>query len=253
MSVEGVVWNVLLAEINNPYGVAGLMGNLKAESSMNPLCKTGGDKNELGVDYAEKVDSGEITGQDFAHDGVAFGLAQWRYWSRKEQLYLFAREHYCGIEDLEMQLAFLLQEIKTYKTVWQTLLYATSVKEASDIVLERYEKPANTSEAIKEKRAKFGETYLTMFATPTTTVASFPEEKPHDYPTTPIVFTTKNNVNFRTGPSTKYQILGQTKNAGTQYDYVATAKNGWYAIDVVVNHKKYVAWMSNEFSKVRLV
>jgi hypothetical protein len=33
---EPYVWNALLAAICNPYGAAGLMGNLYAESALNP-------------------------------------------------------------------------------------------------------------------------------------------------------------------------------------------------------------------------
>ena len=50
MSDDKRIWNLLMEAIGNPYGVAGLMGNLMAESSMNPLCKTGGkgDIRKLG-------------------------------------------------------------------------------------------------------------------------------------------------------------------------------------------------------------
>ena len=37
---EQEIWDTLIEEIKNPYGVAGLMGNLMAESSMNPACTT---------------------------------------------------------------------------------------------------------------------------------------------------------------------------------------------------------------------
>lgn len=254
MSVESTVWGILYNEIKNPYGVAGLMGNLKAESSMNPLCKTGGNKNEKGVDYAEKIDLNKISDHEFAHDGVAFGLAQWRYWSRKEQLLIFAKECGCLIGDLEMQVAFLLKEIKTYKTVWETLLYAPTVKEASDIVMERYEKPGNISEAAKEKRAKYGEEYLKMFTTPITTAITVPERNLIiKSEMAPIVITTVSDVNYRCGNGKQYSILGRAKEKGSQFEYVATSTNGWHAIVVIVNHKKRVAWMSNEFCELRLV
>ena len=31
-----IAWNYLYKQIKNPYGTAGLMGNLKAESNFNP-------------------------------------------------------------------------------------------------------------------------------------------------------------------------------------------------------------------------
>ena len=44
-SIEKNIWDYLIKEINNPYGVAGLMGNIYAESGMIPnrvdvLCLT---------------------------------------------------------------------------------------------------------------------------------------------------------------------------------------------------------------------
>ena len=35
-SIEKNIWDYLIKEINNPYGVAGLMGNIYAESGMIP-------------------------------------------------------------------------------------------------------------------------------------------------------------------------------------------------------------------------
>ena len=39
-----VIWNYLIDRINNPYGVAAVMGNLMAESSLNPANATGKNK-----------------------------------------------------------------------------------------------------------------------------------------------------------------------------------------------------------------
>ena len=231
---EKVIWNALMVDIANPYGVAGLMGNLFAESSLDPLCMTP-KKSYTGEEYIKKVKQ-----EDFSKDGIAFGIAQWRYWSRKEQLYLFAKEQKQSLGSIDLQLKFLLKEIKTYKTVWKTLLNAKSVQEASDIVLERYEKPANVSDKVKAKRASFGQNYYATFTTSSTT--SDPPKK--------MVITTADNVNYRSGNSKSYPCLGQSKTKGASYEWIATAENGWHAIVATVNHKKQVVWMSGEFSKI---
>ena len=67
-----------------------------------------------------------------------------------------------------MQLAFLLQEIKSYSKVWKILIAATTVKEASDIVLTGFEKPKDQSDAVKVKRAEYGQKYYDLYATPST-------------------------------------------------------------------------------------
>ena len=69
-----------------------------------------------------------------------------------------------SIGDLETQLAFLLQEIKGYSSVWNTLTTATSVREASDVVLMKYERPADQSESVQERRAGYGQQYYDKYA-----------------------------------------------------------------------------------------
>lgn len=230
MTTEQIVWDVLIKEIKNPYGVAGVMGNLMAESSMNPLCATG--KGIIsGSDYVEKIKSGEIDAETFAHDGVAFGLAQWRYWSRKESLIKFTSERMVG--NASMQSMFLVDELKTYKTVWATLLSAKSVKEASDIVMLKYEKPANTGDAAKEKRAAYGQEYYDKF------IGSVK---------TKMVRTTADQVNIRRGNGKAYAAVGRANKSGEEYEWVATAENGWHAIKWKIPNM--VAWVSGEFAEV---
>lgn len=178
MSDDKRIWNLLMEVIGNPYGVAGLMGNLMAESSMNPLRKTGGKgyvKSISGFEYAQKVMSGDITPYDFAHDGIAFGLAQWRYWSRKEDLFKYCRENNLDIGSLDCQVGYLLEELPKYKTVWKTLKDATSIGEASDIVLLRYEKPANTSDKVKAKRQLYGQQFYEKYVNPPAEMLTIPE------------------------------------------------------------------------------
>ena len=164
---EKLVWNMLLLEIGNPYGVAGLMGNLMAESSMNPFCKTGGkgDIRKLSsVEYVSRIMSREYSKYNFAHDGVAFGLVQWAYYSRKDALYDYAMSHKLNIASIQAQVGHMLQELPKYKTVWKTLKETKSINEASDIVLLRYEKPADVSDKAKAKRALYAQQFYDKYA-----------------------------------------------------------------------------------------
>lgn len=167
-------YNKLLAEIKNPFGVCGLMGNLKAESgNISTNLQNTGEK-KLGMtdaEYTSAVDSGKYT--NFVRDGQGYGLAQWTYWSRKQNLLDFAKSAGKSIGDEDMQIAFLLKEIKGYTKVWNVLLSAKSVKEASDIVLLEYERPANQSDVMKEKRASYGMEFYNQFAKGGTTVAGY--------------------------------------------------------------------------------
>ena len=154
---EKIIWNYLLDEIGNAYGVAGLMGNLQAESGLYPL----NVENRSGIDdvaYTVSVDDLSYPADKFAHDGFGYGLAQWTYWSRKQNLYQWQKSRGLSICDINGQLAFLMHELETsYKSVLSVLLTATSVKQASDVVLTQFERPRDQSEAAKNKRAEMGQ------------------------------------------------------------------------------------------------
>lgn len=162
-----LVWSALYSAIGNPYGVAGLMGNLKAESALNPKNLQNNGNRALGMtddQFTEAFDNGQYSVDTFIHDGYGYGIAQWTYWSRKQALAEYAASVGASIGSLEMQLGFLVQEIKKYSAVWKVLVNATSVKEASDAVLTKYEKPANQSEENKERRASLGQPFYDQFA-----------------------------------------------------------------------------------------
>ena len=162
---EKHIWGYLLQQIKNPYGVAGLMGNLYAESGLRSTDLEGKYEKRLGLtdaEYTSGVDNGTYTA--FIHDDAGYGLAQWTYWSRKAALWNYAIEKGVSIGDLDMQLEFLVREMQTdFKSVWNTLLSASSVREASDAVLLKYEKPANQSEENQERRASFGQKYFDSY------------------------------------------------------------------------------------------
>ena len=141
---EEKIWNFLYSKIGNKFGTAGLMGNLYAESALKPTNLQDSFESKLGYNdesYTDGVDSGRYS--NFIHDSAGYGLAQWTFWSRKHELLQYAREQKASIGDLEMQLNFLYKELQGYTNVWKILKNAKSVKEASDIVLHKYEAPGN--------------------------------------------------------------------------------------------------------------
>ena len=91
MTNEQKIWSFLMERINNPYGVAGLMGNLYAESGLRPNNLQNSYEKSLGMtdeSYTAAVDNGSYT--NFVRDSAGYGLAQWTYWSRKQALKEFA-------------------------------------------------------------------------------------------------------------------------------------------------------------------
>lgn len=167
MSNEQKIWSFLFGKIGNAYGVAGLMGNLNAESGLNPNNLQNSYEKSLGMtdaQYTAAVDNGSYT--NFAKDSAGYGLAQWTYHTRKAALLSYAKSIGGSIGSLDMQLNFLYKELsENYKTsVLAVLKSAKSVREASDVVLTKFERPANQSEAVKVKRASYGQTYYDKYA-----------------------------------------------------------------------------------------
>ena len=160
-----IIWDFLKKEGFSDFGVAGLMGNLDAESALRPNNLQDTYSRSLGLsdaEYTTKVDNGTYT--NFVRDSAGYGLAQWTYWSRKENLLNYAKSKNKSIGDLEMQLEFLVKELKTsYKnSVYNILVNATTVQQASDVVLMNFERPANAA-AQKSKRAAMGQVYYDKY------------------------------------------------------------------------------------------
>lgn len=162
---EKTIWNFLTGKGLNAYAVAGIMGNLYAESGLMPNNLQNAYNNKLGktdAEYTAAVDNGSYG--NFVKDSAGYGLAQWTYWSRKQALFNHAKQAGVSIADLNMQLGFLWEELQGYTAVMDALKKAGSVRAASDAVLTGYEKPADQSETVKKKRAEYGEGYYKKYA-----------------------------------------------------------------------------------------
>ena len=157
------IWDYLIKRIENPYGVAGLMGNLKAESGLNPQNLQNSSKKKLKMSdsqYTKFVDHGSY--KNFSSDKAGYGIAQWTSSGRKQALLDFKGSRSIG--DLTMQLDFLWNELNSsYKYVLEGLKTAMSVREASNLVLEKFERPKDQSISVKAKRVSYGMEYLEKF------------------------------------------------------------------------------------------
>lgn len=139
-------------------GILGILGNIRDESGGNPRNLQNSYESRLGYtddSYTEAVDSG--LHKNFAHDAAGYGLAQWTYPTRKENLLRFARQQGESIGSLDMQLAFMYQELKGYKKLFTILSTTDSIRTASDAFMTQYERPADQSESAKRRRAAYGE------------------------------------------------------------------------------------------------
>ena len=166
---EKVMWDYFKSKGLNDYGVAGLMGNLKAESNLQPTNLQNSYEKSLGMsdaEYTAAVDNGSYT--NFVRDSAGYGLAQWTYWSLKQDLLNYVKNKGKSIGDGNIQMEFLVYQLaKDFSSVWNTLKNAKSVLEASNAVLLKFERPADQSVTAQNKRASFGQTYYDKYASKT--------------------------------------------------------------------------------------
>lgn len=160
------IWNFFLDEGFSIYGIAALMGNLSAESGLDPKNLQNSCEKRLNytdAEYTAAVDNG--TYKNFTYDGAGYGLPQFTFPSRKEAFYKYAKDAGKSIGDLETQLLFMVKEMKKdFKSVYSALKTASDVKTASDLVLKKYEAPKDQSDAVKRKRAEYGQEYFNRFS-----------------------------------------------------------------------------------------
>lgn len=233
---ELVIHDYLKKKGLNEYGIAGLMGNLFAESALNPQNLQNTYEKSLGftdVTYTAAVDNG--TYANFVRDKAGYGLAQWTFWSRKQALLDFARVAGKSIGDLYMQLDFLLKELtENYPSVLAVLRSATSVLEASNAVLLNFERPASMNEkATQTKRANYGQKFYDQFATAPAKGESFMKYNKNNKPL--ICMQTQ---------STCYQNTDKMKVLGVLW-HSTGANNPWL--------KRYVQPSDNDPNKAQLL
>ena len=162
--VDKQIWDFLKSKGLNNYAVAGIMGNLKAESNLRPNNLQNSFEKKLGytdISYTQVVDSGKYT--KFATDGAGYGLAQWTYHTRKAALLAFAKSRKKSIADLETQLQFLWKEMQNYTGMMNVLRDAHDVLTASNVFLFSFERPADQGESVQTKRANFGKEFYAKF------------------------------------------------------------------------------------------
>lgn len=118
-------YNWLIGKGLSPNAAAGVVGNLKAESGVNP------NSNQP--------------------DGPGRGIAQWSEGGRWETLKQWAGNK--DIYDLDTQLGFLWHELNTgYRHVLNQLQNTHNMAEATEVFMKEFEIPADTSPSAVQGR-----------------------------------------------------------------------------------------------------
>ena len=141
-----LIYNQLRASGLSDAGALGLMGNWMAESGLEPG-RLQGDFTQgrtYSRAYTDDVASGRIGRSQFGRDQKGYGLAQWTYYTRKEDLYDFWNGSGKALDDAGMQVSFAVQELSEngeYAGLWNVLKTTDDIWTATDKVCRLYERP----------------------------------------------------------------------------------------------------------------
>ena len=163
MDYAQTIWNYLKAQGFSDYGAAGIMGNLYAESALQPNNLQNSANTNLRMtdkQYTDVVDNGTYV--NFVDDGAGYGLAQWTFSTLKKELYDLCKQNNTSIADVNSQLECLCNQLLRQK-ILELLKQSNSVREASDLFLVQFERPQDQGEGAKQKRAEYGQKYFTQF------------------------------------------------------------------------------------------
>lgn len=165
---SGIMNAVMTAGLSKT-GAAGLVGNLSAESNLNPFASSAG--------YTPEQIKSMNRDQFLASKG-GFGIAQWTTNDRKAALWDYTHG---DITNLQKQIDFLVYEMKTkYPDVWKALCNnQISIAEAVKMVQDRYEHPLKGKERTNIRMQDAVHAYDTYHAPATTAKpATAPASKP---------------------------------------------------------------------------
>ena len=153
------IYTALRAAGMTAEGACGLMGNMMAESNMRSNIAQRGMTSLSDAEYTRRADAGTL---DFVHDAVGYGLCQWTYFSRKQNLLAFARSNGTSVGDEAMQVQFCIQELqREFRTVFQLLCSSSDLYKCARIVCIQYERPATNN---VEARHAFALEFLAEFS-----------------------------------------------------------------------------------------
>lgn len=158
---ESSVWNKLRAKGLSEKATAAIMGNMQAESAfisnnVEDRYHTASWKTD--EYYTAIVDNGVYSKNDFMYDGgmsYGYGLCQWTYPSRKACLYDFAKKRNVSIGDEQMQIDFLMEELKSdFPSLLKLLKSSDSLDKMTSDYMTIFENPYDKSEGAINYRIK---------------------------------------------------------------------------------------------------
>lgn len=141
MSKETIYSNLRQGGLSH-NGACAVMGNMYCES----LLKSDIVEKRCSMsdeEYTKAVNTGTISCYQFARDAFGYGLCQWTYWSRKEELWKRTVANGISIADEKAQCEFCIDELKRdYKFLYEALCEDGDLYSLTSRVCKEYERPA---------------------------------------------------------------------------------------------------------------
>ena len=158
-------WNFLKSKGFSDAAIAGVLGNLEAESGINPKNLENSYERKLGHTddtYTRAVDTGAY--KTFNSDRAGYGLAQWTSAGRKKGLYDLAKSRGTSVSDIGTQLEWLYQEF-IGRGLGDKLIKTNSVKDMSTWMLQKFEIPKDyKKQYMVDKRYNLSQKWYDKFA-----------------------------------------------------------------------------------------
>lgn len=215
-----IIWDFFKGAGFNNFVCAGFLGNLYAESNLNPRNMENSFETKLNFTdktYTKAVDNG--TYNNFINDKCGYGLAQWTFHTRKKALLNYAKQKNTSIGNIHTQLEFLLDELSLhYKSLLEKFETINSVESASNAILFDFERPADCGLEVQRKRKQYSEKFYKQFVNKD--IGTF-------YRVQVGVFTYKNNAD---------KLISKLKSDG--FDAIFVYTDGMYKVQAGAFSKK---------------
>jgi len=124
-------------------GASAVLGNVQHESAFKP--ENVEDRSGIpDSDYVRRVNTGQMTRDQYMYDTYGMGLAQWTYPPRKGWMWDWFKSRNKSIDDLEEQVNFLIWEMKEhYSGCWNLCCSSNSLYDCVHKLLWEWENPAD--------------------------------------------------------------------------------------------------------------
>ena len=183
MSYHQTIYNLLRGYGLSEAGALGMLGNWECESGCEPY-RVQGDyqaSRAISYEYVNQVTSGRMSASQFCSDGKGFGLAQWTFHTRKENLLNAAKQSAYSLDSVELQCEFAMRELRNdYKGLLDYLKTAEAIWDCTDRICREYERPAVNNVQARYEAALRIRKELDLTGTAVVSDNATTEEKPEE-------------------------------------------------------------------------